>query len=241
MSLAQIITCNSLRAGYSPERVLWARGARQLGGNSGAMVGSHRVPGGRRGSILAGQRATDRTAAGLHRLAATITRNQALSAPRAATVATAPSQRGAGSAECRPFRACRRLIDNLQTLPLLARGSASARRSLACAGGGCATPSRLARGSYIPSRTPWLETGKTRPDVRPHPVGITGTWASKGDEARGKRPEIHQDQLGSGVRVARGKELPGQSRAVRGNLRFMVRDHLALDLGRVEHQAKVSA
>ncbi len=238
MSPALASHSNCLMPGYWAGWVLCGRAGAQLERISGAAVGGDRVPGGRAASIFAGDSAADRGAAGSSGPAAHIKQNQALSEGAGPAVATAPSQRGAGTAENRAFQPCRRLIDNLQTLAHQRAGSASCAAPRGCKGEGGATPSQVARASDIPSRTLRPESGKTGPKPIPTTVGIDRAAVAKGGrgmEPRGRNP---QRQLGSGVRVARNKASTVRNRGRLAGLRCGLSGHVSFDLRRGQHQAR---
>ena len=197
MSRTCAASINIQLAGYPGKRVFVSRAARP-GENFAA---GKTAPLGRSGPIFAGLAAAGDQAGGLQGLPASILANQSLSAARGATVATAASQRAAGSAENRHSRKCRRMIANLRTRPSCTAISHAGRPLSRSITPGGATPSDDARASNIPSRTPCRELRKSAPSRLPFP-DREGAAVPPGPGSRsGSGRETSNCKLGSGVRV----------------------------------------
>lgn len=197
MPLTSATFSNIQLAGYPAKRVFLPRVAR-AGENFAA--GKTASPG-RSGPIFAGLASAGDQAGGLQGLPASIIGNQSLSAALGATVATAASQRAAGSAEFRRLCKCRRMIANLRTRPsCTAIGGAGRPLSRSIAPGG-ATPSDDARASNIPFRTPCRDLRKSARSRLPFPDRKGGAVPPGPGSRVGPGPETPHCKLGSGVRV----------------------------------------
>lgn len=207
-------------AGYSAERVFFGRVGRAGGNFAAGRIGAP----GRGRSIFAGLPAAGDQAGGAASSPASITGNQALSDGRLRAVATAASQRGAGSAELRRFRTCLLLIANLWTSATARAQRVAGEPSRRAIGRGGATPSTARAASYIPSRTPCRDLRKSAPKPVPSPDRERAS-ARPGPGFRfGRDAETPNCEPGSGVR-----EYPTRAKSARESADFQA---LATDAGR---------